>query len=129
VPLAILTDEHIAPDISYRLVELGYDVICARDRGLLGRQDWELMPWCIAHRRTICTMNRRHFEREHERCRQRGEDHRGVLIVEDWPPDEKFWALRQYLEADPDPTPLMNHIVRLTKASPEFISSRTAGQV
>lgn len=125
VPLSILIDEQIAPEIAHRLVELGFDVICTRDRGLLGLKDWELMPWCIAHRRTICTINRRHFEREHERCRQRGEDHYGVLVIEDESPAEIYWALRHYLEAAPDPELLMNQVVRLPKASPEYIAAHS----
>ena len=50
MPLAILTDEHIAIEIAHRLVDLGFDVVCARDRGLLRRKDWELMPRYITHR-------------------------------------------------------------------------------
>ena len=56
------------------------------------------MRWCIEHKRAIFTKNGPDFEREHERCRQRGVDHYGVLIVEDWPPDEIYWALRQHPE-------------------------------
>jgi hypothetical protein len=85
------------------------------------------MRWSIEHGRTICTKNGVDFEREHRRCRQRGEDHCGILVLEDWTRDEVYWALRQYLEADPDSMLLINQVVRLTKATAEFIRERSGG--
>ena len=123
----MLTDEGISPETAHRLVEAGFDVICVRDRGMLGWDDWDLMRWCIEHGRAICTKNGADFEREHRRCRQRGENHYGVLIVEDWSREEVYWALRQYLEEHPDPVPLINEVVRIEKASPEFIRERSPG--
>lgn len=124
--LRVLTDEHISPTVAHRLVPLGFDVICARDRGLLGWKDWDLMPWCIEHQRTICTKNGPDFEREHDRCLARGDDHCGVLIVGEWTPDEIYWALRSYLEEDPGRT-LTNTVVFLEQAPPEFIRARSGG--
>jgi predicted nuclease of predicted toxin-antitoxin system len=128
VPVRILTDEHISPEVAYRLVEAGFDVVCARDRSLLGWADWDLIRWCIDQGRAMCTKDGPDFEREHRRCEQRGEQHYGVLIVEDWSRDEIYWALRQYLEADSDPSLLINRVVRLTKASPDFIRERSSAQ-
>jgi predicted nuclease of predicted toxin-antitoxin system len=128
VPVRLLTDEHISPQVAHQLAEAGFDVICARDRGLLGWDDWDLMRWSIEHGRAICTKNGADFESEHRRCRQRGEDHHGILILEDWPRHEVYWALRQYLEADPDPARLTNQIVRVTKATPDFVQEHSAGQ-
>jgi predicted nuclease of predicted toxin-antitoxin system len=85
VALAILLDEHISLEIAYRLTELGFDVVPLRDRGLLKRKDWQLMRWCREHDHVICTRNSADFEIEHQRCRDRGEDHPGVLVVgRDW---------------------------------------------
>jgi predicted nuclease of predicted toxin-antitoxin system len=129
VPLRILLDEHIKPDIAHRLTEEGVDVVCARDRGLANRKipDWELMRWCIDHGRSVCTKNAKDLEREHERCRARGEDHPGVLTVGDWSPDAIYWALRQYLESQPDPALAKNQVVPVLEASEEFIHDRSVG--
>jgi hypothetical protein len=43
VPVRLLTDEHISPEVAHQLTNAGFDVICARDRGLLGWDDWDLM--------------------------------------------------------------------------------------
>ena len=122
MPLRVLTDEHVAPEVSHRLQALGYEVACVRDRGLLRREDWELMRWCIDHQYAICTRNRRHFEREHEQCQARGENHCGILVLEvEWTRDDIYWALRQYLEGDPDPARLLNQIEYIRKAVPDFV--------
>jgi hypothetical protein len=129
VAIRILTDEHVAVEVSHRLQHLGYDVVCVRDRGLLHREDWELMRWCIDRGYAICTRNRRHFEREHQEARSRGEDHYGILLIgREWTPEDIYWALREYLESDPDPALLMNQGVTLAKATPDFIRDRSDDQ-
>jgi hypothetical protein len=126
VPLRVLTDEHVTPEVSHRLQAVGYEVACVRDRGLLHCEDWELMRWCIDHEYAICTHNRRHFEREHRHCQARGEVHCGILILEvEWPRDDIYWALRQYLEGDPDPALLKNQVEYLLRASPDFVRERS----
>jgi predicted nuclease of predicted toxin-antitoxin system len=124
VPIRVFTDAHVSPQVAQKLVQLGFDVVCARDRRLLTAEDWEVMRWCIDHSYAICTKNRRHFEREHRAAQDRGEQHQGILLIEDWPTDEIYWALRQCLESVPDPALLMNQLVELPKATPEFIQER-----
>jgi hypothetical protein len=77
------------------------------------------MPWCIREQRAICTKNGPHFEREHRRCQERGEQHYGVLVVGEWTTDEIFWSLRQYLASDLEPP--VNQVIFLSKAAPAFI--------
>jgi predicted nuclease of predicted toxin-antitoxin system len=103
VPLRVILDEHISPTVALRLQPLGCDVVSIRDRGWLGKKDWELMPLCIRHRYTMFTNNADDWKREHARCLARGETHPGVLIVGDWTTEEYYWALRAYFEASPDP--------------------------
>jgi predicted nuclease of predicted toxin-antitoxin system len=119
--MRVLTDENLSPTISHRLLALGLDVVCVHERGLLHREDWELMAWCIERQYAFCTKNRRHFEREHRNLRARGRDHFGILIVGDWTPEEIYWSLREFIESDPDRI-LTNQVVFLEKASPEFLS-------
>jgi predicted nuclease of predicted toxin-antitoxin system len=125
VPVRILTDEHISPSVSRDLYAHGHDVVPVHDRGLLGKKDWELMAWCIQDRRAICTVNGDDLEREHRRCRARGEDHSGVLIVGDWMKENIYWALLQYLESGPDPDFLVNQVIEIPSASPEFIQEHS----
>ena len=126
MPLRILTDEHISPTVTRALAVLGYDVVPVHDRGLLGKKDWELMRWCIKERHAICTNNADDLEREHHLCRERGEDHYGILVIGDWTKDEIYWALRQYLDSNPEPDLLMNQVVSLPPASPDFIREHPA---
>jgi predicted nuclease of predicted toxin-antitoxin system len=121
VPLRVLLDEHISPDVAHRLAALGFDVVCARDRGLANKRikDWELMAWCVEHQRAVCTQNGPDFEREHRRCLARGEHHYGVLIVGQWTPQQTYETLRQYLESNPDRDRLMDHVLILPMASPD----------
>jgi predicted nuclease of predicted toxin-antitoxin system len=132
VPIRILLDEHIKPEIAHQLTKLGHEVVCARDRGLANRKvaDWELMRWCIANERAICTQNGPDFRREHEECRKRGQAHYGVLIVgRFWSTEQIYWALRQYLEAFPDPSLVMNQVIAVPEATADFIRERSVEQV
>jgi hypothetical protein len=126
VPVSILLDAHLSPETAYRLTALGFDVVPARDRRLLRWKDWALMDWCAQHERVICTRNRKDFEREHERRRDRGIAHPGVLIVADeWSQEAIYWALRQYLESSPEPALLRNQVYHLAPATEEFVRERS----
>jgi predicted nuclease of predicted toxin-antitoxin system len=96
--LRLLLDEQLSPTVAHRLAALGFDVTCARDRGLLGWNDWSLFKWCIERDYVLSTKNGDDFEAEHERAMQRGEHHAGVLIVGDWSTEEIFIAAREFLE-------------------------------
>jgi predicted nuclease of predicted toxin-antitoxin system len=124
VPLRVLTDEHLSPTIGPDLATLGYDVVPVHHRGLLGWEDWDLMAWCAREQRAICTNNAHDFEREHRRYEQRGEDHWGILIVGDWTTDEIYWSLCEFLESHPEEA-LLNQVVYLSKAPPDFITARS----
>jgi hypothetical protein len=88
MPLQILTDEHVSPEVARRLVALGFHVISVRDRRMLGWKDWELMRWCRERRHAICTKDGPDLAREHERCLAHRTDHAGVIILGgDWTPD------------------------------------------
>lgn len=117
MPIRLLLDAHISPQVAYRLSALGYDVVPVRDRGLLHAEDWELMAWCIQHQSTMCTQNGKDFEEQHRRCQVRGEDHYGVLVVSGrWTQEQTAEALRLYLEAYADPP--INRVVNLSAPPP-----------
>lgn len=108
----LLLDEHLSPTIAHRLTALGFDVTSVRDRGMLSRKDWELMPWCISEGRAICTRDDEDFEREHEKCLARGEIHFGILTVGEWTTEETFHVLLVFLETAEDDA-LLGRIVAL----------------
>ena len=123
--LQVLIDEHISPTVALRLQRFGlYSVVSVRERGLIGKKDWELIAWCIQNQHAMFTNNEKDWESLHKQCLDRGEQHYGVLLVGDWTSDEYYWSLRQYLEISADPPPI-NRLVPLLKASQEFITSRS----
>ena len=121
--LHVLLDEHISPAVAHELTALFYDVLAVRDRGLLHLDDWELMAWCVQDQRAICTKNHAHFEREHRHYQQRGQNHYAILIIGDWTTDEIYRALQQFLGSRPD-EPLLDQLMYLSKAPPDFIAAR-----
>jgi predicted nuclease of predicted toxin-antitoxin system len=126
LPLRVLIDEHISPTVALRLQQLGfYAVASVRDRNLIGKQDWELIAWCIRNQHAMFTNNEKDWEQLHKQCVDRGEQHCGILLVGDWTTDEYYWCLRQYLELSADPPPT-NRLIPIQKASPDFIKSRSA---
>ena len=98
----LFLDEHLSPIITHRLTALGYDVTCARDRGLLSGEDWDLMAWCANEGRAVCTRNRVHFLREHGKYQVRGEIHFGILTVGEWTTEQTFRTLLSFLETTED---------------------------
>lgn len=112
MPPKLLLDEHLSSGIAHRLTDLGFDVTSARDRGLLGAEDWDLMEWCGHEGRAICTRNVPDFRREHERYLARGEIHFGIVTVGEWTVEQTFRALRAFLESTED-TEMLNQLIAL----------------
>jgi predicted nuclease of predicted toxin-antitoxin system len=108
----LLLDEHLSPSVSHRLIAVGFDVTCVRDRGLMGLEDWELMEWCVHQGRAICSENERHFRRQHQAYLDGGKDHFGIITVEEWPTERLFRALKAFLERTED-IDLLNQLVAL----------------
>jgi predicted nuclease of predicted toxin-antitoxin system len=111
----LLLDEHISPDVAYWLNADGYDVVPLRDRGLLEEPDWKIFQYCQEHQFTLCTKNGPDFEREHRRSLARGEEHCGVLAVEEWSTEEIYGSLRAFLVTNT--RPLKNRLVKVPMAS------------
>ena len=93
--MRILLDEHRSPGIAHQLAARGHDVTSVRDRGLLGKADWELLAWCREHGYAVCTENARDFRTLHNH----GHGHSGIPIISaDWSDADLFEALRILLE-------------------------------
>jgi predicted nuclease of predicted toxin-antitoxin system len=114
--LRLLLDEQISPDVAYRLSVAGFDVVCARDRGLLGFNDWTLFHWCIERGFAICTKNSHDFEAEHYRAMARGEHHPGVLLILDWDSEVIFQSLLKFL-SDWDDSDLTDQLISVPRST------------
>lgn len=54
-------DECLSPSLVGMANDAGFDATCARDRGLLGAQDWQLITRIISCNYTFVTRNARDF--------------------------------------------------------------------
>jgi hypothetical protein len=113
VALRILIDEDLSPTIAHELWQLGYEATCVRDRGRLGSKDWDLLPWLVQERLTLCTENGQEWARRVQDWHASGEHHYGLLIVDHrWGTDGILRALQAYLEAAA-PESLVNQVIFL----------------
>ena len=63
--MRFLIDECLSPRLVKLVVEAGYpESTCIRDRGLLGKKDWELMDFIISEDFTLVTHNSEDFRGE-----------------------------------------------------------------
>ena len=74
-------DEDVSADIVNNLLTRGFDVLSARDEGMLRMADDEQMAHAVALRRAIVTHNRAHFEEQHRRYLETGRKHHGIIIA------------------------------------------------
>jgi hypothetical protein len=73
----LLIDECLSPELVALAIAAGHvESTCARDRGLLGRKDWELMVYVVTGDFTFVTRNSQDF-------RGAGADNPGGLHAED----------------------------------------------
>lgn len=72
------TDEHVPLKVTQHLRELGHDVLTAQEAGKADQRtpDEDVLAYAIQQRRSVVSMNRRHFIRLH------GEqpNHHGVIV-------------------------------------------------
>jgi hypothetical protein len=118
VPLRILIDEDLSPTIAQGLWRLGYDATSVRDRGRLGMKDWELLPWLVQERLTICTDNGQEWAKRMEDWQSSGKNHYGLLVVDQrWGSQGILRALERYLGTDA-PDSLINQVVFVEPPEP-----------
>jgi predicted nuclease of predicted toxin-antitoxin system len=114
VPLRVLTDEHIGPNVALELQAIGLDVVSVQHRGLLHAADWELLRWCFQNSRAICTKNAEEFRKHHQRWLARGDEHAGILVIPwAWSNEVLREALAEFLRGSDCPESLRNRIESL----------------
>jgi hypothetical protein len=79
-PLAY-ADEDVDARVIGALRKRGFDVVTAREAGLLGRGDDEHMDHAAIAGRVLLTCNRRHFRRLHAQLQRAGQLHPGVALL------------------------------------------------
>lgn len=57
----LFIDECLSPELVGMAVKAGFEATCSRDRGLLGRKDWDLVTYVVDHDMTMVTNNSRDF--------------------------------------------------------------------
>ncbi len=79
--LSFYFDEDIAVQVAAILTKENYDVLTARDAGMLTRSDTEQLEFAIHQERTVVTHNREDFENLHSEYLDRGDKHYGIIIL------------------------------------------------
>jgi hypothetical protein len=74
-------DEDVSVVLGKILAGRGFDVLTARDAGMLRKSDEEQLIFAIAHSRVVLTHNRRHFEELHLRFIGRQLEHSGIIVA------------------------------------------------
>ena len=85
-------DEDVSANIVSNLRARGFDVVSARDEGMLRQDDDEQMTFAVSQRRAIVTHNRVHFEDQHRKFLQAGRKHYGIIIARRRPKDAEVVA-------------------------------------
>ena len=74
-------DEDVSVDIVNNLRTRGFDVACARDVGMLHRDDDAQLAFAVSQGRALVTHNRHDFEKRHAQYLEAGRTHCGIIIA------------------------------------------------
>jgi hypothetical protein len=74
-------DEDVSVGIVNNLRNRGFDVLCARDVAMLGRDDDAQLKLAVSQGRAFVTHNRHDFEVRHHRYLDEGARHHGIVIA------------------------------------------------
>lgn len=74
-------DEDVSVGIVNNLRNRGFDVLCARDAAMLGRDDDAQLEFAVSQGRAFVTHNRHDFEARHRRYLDKGTRHYGIVIA------------------------------------------------
>jgi uncharacterized protein with PIN domain len=78
--LKLYLDEMIPPDLTLILKQYGYDILTAKDAGMLGKSDEEQLKFSASKGRTILTFNIKDFVKLHNQWSDQGRGHNGIVI-------------------------------------------------
>ena len=79
-PLKLYLDEMVPVDLALILKPYGYDVLSAKDAGMLGKSDLEQLIFSTLHGRAILTFNISDFTRLHKSWLIGNKLHKGIIV-------------------------------------------------
>jgi len=79
--IRLYLDEDVSVDIVNNMRTRGFDVICARDIGMLRKDDDAQLAFAVSQGRALVTHNRHDFEVRHTRYLEAGQTHCGIIIA------------------------------------------------
>ena len=79
-PLKLYLDEMIPLDLALILRQYGYNVLTAKDAGMLGKSDSEQLEFSTSEGRAIITYNIADFMRLHKECLKQNRKHKGIIV-------------------------------------------------
>ncbi|HKZ50650.1 MAG TPA: DUF5615 family PIN-like protein, partial [Dehalococcoidia bacterium] len=101
-------DENVDVEVAVRLRLDGYDVLTARDAGMLGRSDEEQLEFAASQRRALFTHDIRTFRPLAQQWIRSGREHWGVIYSSRRPPGALYEELKRILSQYPAPNALCN---------------------
>jgi len=73
-------DEMIPVDLALILKQFNYDVLSAKDAGMLGKSDLEQLAFAASHDRALLTFNIGDFTKLHRLWFEENKQHKGIII-------------------------------------------------
>jgi len=83
-PLTLYLDADVYKRLALALRERGYDVISAVEVGRRENEDWEQLTFAISEGRAVLSFNRGHFVQLHTRYMERGWEHFGIIVSDQY---------------------------------------------
>ncbi|MDA8339701.1 MAG: DUF5615 family PIN-like protein [Nitrospiraceae bacterium] len=80
VSIKLYLDEMIPIDLTLILKQYNYDVLSARDAGMLGKNDLEQLVFTASQGRAILTFNIGDFTRLHKSWLVKNKLHKGIIV-------------------------------------------------
>lgn len=80
LPLKFYLDEMVPLDLAFILKEHGYDVLTAKDAGMLGKSDAEQIEYATSQGRTLLSFNIGDFVLLHKEWIREGRMHKGIIV-------------------------------------------------
>ncbi|MFZ6007069.1 MAG: DUF5615 family PIN-like protein [Nitrospirota bacterium] len=78
--IKLYLDEMIPIDLALILKQYNYDVLSAKDAGMLGKNDLEQFAFTASQGRAILTFNIGDFTKLHRTWLEEGKYHKGIII-------------------------------------------------
>ena len=78
---ALYLDEDVSVLLFKLMKARGFDVLTARDAGMLGKDDQEQLAYSARNGRVILTHNRVHFEQLHTEWLATQNEHAGIVVA------------------------------------------------